>query len=427
MLPGLGNRPGLDGVNRGDLAARTPAERRDDLNDRLSNREDWYDNRADIREDWHDWNDDYHHHGDWHHGYWHGNASDWWHHMWDDHTALMAFGTTAWGINRAAYTFGYWGYENPYYYESYPVGGDVVLDYSEPIFIETAPAVESAPVVQPVQVATTTVAAETVSPGLREFEAARTAFYQGNYAAALASTDKALASMPTDAVLHEFRALVLFAQGKYKDAAAGLYAVLSVGPGWDATTLVSLYPNIDTYTQHLRALEKYARDNLTADARFVLAYHYLTLGHKDAAVYQLQQLQKLTPNDRLAKELLVMAGGPEAAGITTSAETTAAPSPASASIKAADLTGGWNAAGQAGTTFALEITADGNFTWTYAHGGKKETVKGVYALDGNVLAMEPTTGGVMLAEISKPQAGSFDFRLLGAPDSDQGLKFRRGS
>ena len=57
--------------------------------------------------------------------------------MWDDHTALMAFGTTMWGLNRLAYGFGYWGYENPYYTEPYPVGGDVVIDYSQPIVVES--------------------------------------------------------------------------------------------------------------------------------------------------------------------------------------------------------------------------------------------------------------------------------------------------
>lgn len=425
MLPGLGNRPGIDGVRPSQLPARTPAERRDDLHDRLSNREDWYDHREDIREDWHDWHDDYHSHNDWHHGYWHGNASEWWHHMWDDHTALMAFGTTMWGINRAAYTFGYWGYENPYYYESYPVGGDVVLDYSEPIFI-SEPAVESAPVVQ-AEVSTTTAPAEIVTPALQDFEAARAAFYQGDHAAALSLTDKALSAMPNDAVIHEFRAQVLFAQGKYKDAAAGLYAVLAAGPGWDWTTMLSLYPSVDVYTKHLRALEQVARERGTAEARFVLAYHYLTMGYKDSAIYQLKQLQKLTPNDPLAKELLIMAGGPEAAGIATPAETTAVTPPATASIEATELAGRWNANGQGGTSFALELTADGNFVWTYAASGKKETVKGVYALDGNVLAMEPTSGGVMLAEVNKPQKGSFDFRLLGAPTSDPGLHFQRGS
>jgi tetratricopeptide (TPR) repeat protein len=347
--------------------------------------------------------------------------------MWDDHTALMAFGTTMWGINRAAYTFGYWGYENPYYYQSYPIGGDVVLDYSEPIYLSSTPAVESSPAVQAAEVGTTGVATERDSPAIREFEAARTAFYQGDYAAALASTDKALETMPNDAVIHEFRALVLFAQGKYKDAAAGLYAVLAVGPGWDWTTMLSLYPTVDVYTKQLRVLEQYAREYQTAEARFVLAYHYLTMGHNKSAVFQLQQLQKLTPGDPVAKQLLVMAGGSDTAGASPPTDKSAAATQPPKSVEVADVVGQWKASGQAGTTFALNLSDDGKFTWTYAAGDKKETVQGVYALDGDVLAMEPSTGGVMLAELGMPQRGSLDFRMLGAPASDPGLKFRSGS
>ena len=97
-----------------------------------------------MRQDWQDhYGDIYDRHDDWHHGHWHGNYGDWWNHMWDDHTALMAFGTTMWGVNRAAYAFGYWGYENPYYTESYPVGGDVYIDYSQPIVLEQPVAVET--------------------------------------------------------------------------------------------------------------------------------------------------------------------------------------------------------------------------------------------------------------------------------------------
>ena len=40
-----------------------------------------------------------------------------------------------------------------------------------------------------------------------------------------------------------------------------MYAVLSVGPGWDWTTLISLYPNVDVYTAQLRALEDYCKAN----------------------------------------------------------------------------------------------------------------------------------------------------------------------
>src|SRR5207253_1404093 len=102
-----------------------------------------------------------------------------------------------------------------------------------------------------------------------------------------------------------FRALVLFALGRYDDAAASLYATLSVGPGWDWTTLIGLYPGIDTYTEQLRALEAYCNQNPnSAPARFDLAYHYLTAGHAPQAVAQLEAVVQLQPQDKLSAQLL---------------------------------------------------------------------------------------------------------------------------
>ena len=395
---------------------------RDEFRDQ--NREDRQDYRDQTREDWQDrYQDIYNNHDDWHHGNWHGNYGDWWDHMWDDHTALMAFGTTMWGINRAAYAFGYWGYSNPYYTESYPVGGDTYIDYSQPI------AVESVPVTTPA-VATDTVTgalpADAPAPGMTEFEMARQAFFRGDYPGALAATNKALAAMPGDPIMHEFRALVEFAQGNYKEAAAGLYSVLSVGPGWDWTTLSSLYPSVDIYTKQLRALEDYIKKSPQAnDARFVLAYHYLTTNNKDAAIAQLKELNKQSPQDPLFAQLLLMTGGPDALGVAPEvADTTAQEAPA---VAAADLVGNWSAKGERNTKFAMELSKDGNFSWTYTEKGKPQTVKGVYAVDGNVLAMEPESGGVMLAEVTQPKAGGFDFKMLGAPPGDPGLKFAKGS
>ncbi len=415
MLPGLGNRPGGDGL-RPSQRPTNPQDRRDNLQDRLSSREDfrdqrredWQDRRDQVREDWQDRYDDfYDRHEDWHHGC--GDYGDWWDHMWDEHTALMAFGVTMWGLNWAGYGFGYWGYDNPYYTESYPVGGDVVIDYSQPMVVESA------------DVSGTTVAAEATAPGMADFEAARQAFYQGDYAAALAATNKALSALPNAPIVHEFRALVLFAQGKYQEAAAGLYSVLTVGPGWDWTTLSSLYPSVQDYTEQLRALEANVRANPQAfDARFVLAYHYLTTGSKTAAANQLKKIYADRPEDRLVKELLLMTGGAEAAGIEPVAQPAASEAPA---VPAADLIGRWTAAGEGKATFAMELTKDGNFSWTYTRGSKSQEVKGVYAVDGNVLAMEPESGGQMLAEVSRLEGGSFKFSLLGAPPGDPGLKF----
>ena len=59
------------------------------------------------------------------------------------------------------------------------------------------------------------------------------------YKAALAKVDQAIASVQRH-LLHEFRGLTLFALGRYKEAAAADYAVLSAGPGWDWTTLSGL-------------------------------------------------------------------------------------------------------------------------------------------------------------------------------------------
>jgi uncharacterized protein (TIGR03066 family) len=268
--------------------------------------------------------------------------------------------------------------------------------------------------------------AGTPAPGIADFDAARQAFYQGDYAGALASTNKALAALPNDPIIHEFRALVMFAQGKYKESAAGLYSVLAVGPGWDWTTLCSLYPNVDVYTKQLRALESYVKQNQQAtDGRFVLAYHYMTTGNKEAAAKQYQVIYKQTPQDTLVKQLLLLTGGPEALG---AAPQDAQPvKPAAPAVAAADLVGKWGAAGQGNSKFAMELTKDGAFSWTFTEAGKPHTVKGVYVLDGSVLVMEPETGGVMQAEVTQPQGGSFGFQMLGAPPGDTGLKFVKSS
>src|SRR5262249_52844264 len=93
------------------------------------------------------------------------------------------------------------------------------------------------------------------------FDGARAEFKAGNYADAQAKVRQAIQKLPSDATLHEFRALTLFAQGKYKDAAAGLYAVLAAGPGWNWETMRDLYGDPADYTKQLRALEQFLTDN----------------------------------------------------------------------------------------------------------------------------------------------------------------------
>ena len=67
----------------------------------------------------------------------------------------------------------------------------------------------------------------------------------------------------------------------------------------------ALYADVATYTDQLRALEAYQRANpKSPEASFVLAYHYLVLGHLDAAIRQVENVAKLLPESQLASELL---------------------------------------------------------------------------------------------------------------------------
>jgi tetratricopeptide (TPR) repeat protein len=144
-----------------------------------------------------------------------------------------------------------------------------------------------------------------VTEAIGLFDQGRELFKQGDYAGAQAKADQAIALLPQDRVLHQFRALTLFAQKKYVDAAVTLYAVLSAGPGWNWDTLKSFYPDVATYTAQLRALEADATANRNSpDDRFVLAYHYLVLGQTSAAIKVLEQVQTLLPKDQLTAHIL---------------------------------------------------------------------------------------------------------------------------
>ncbi len=78
-------------------------------------------------------------------------------------------------------------------------------------------------------------------------------FRAGDYGGALALADQALAQLKSDPVLHEFRALTLFALKRYDEAAAVNYAVLSAGPSWNWATMINLYPSVEVYTAQLPA------------------------------------------------------------------------------------------------------------------------------------------------------------------------------
>jgi len=276
----------------------------------------WYNRAANWNRPWYGgrpaWNYGrpwYNNHYGWHSGYWD---------YWSSPPALW-YGAGALAGVLASPGDSY-EYSNPYYTDqsSTSVVVQPTLNYSDPI---PAPTTEQAAYAYPPAPTANEdgtlpdvsneppppPAAEdtTVSDANKLFDDARAVFKEGDYARAQGLVEQAIALLPSDATLHEFRGLTLFAQKKYKEAAAGLYAVLAAGPGWNWETMSALYPSRDVYTEQLRALEAYTRSNpKAAYAHFLLAYHYLVLKSKDAAVKQLKEVVQLEPKDKLSAALV---------------------------------------------------------------------------------------------------------------------------
>jgi tetratricopeptide (TPR) repeat protein len=331
---------------------------------------------------------------------------------------------TAWALGSSFYNWGYASYANPYYAEEFvaqPIvieqtvaGGEpqtvtvpaYTYDYSQPIDTQSAPPPE-----------------DVANPALAKFDEARAGFGNGDYAGSLRLTDEALKVLPNDATLHEFRALVLFAVGKYDLAAGPLYAVLSVGPGWDWTTMAGLYPNVDVYTGQLRKLEAFVTANpKSSSGRFVLAYHYLTEGHTDDAVNQFKEVSALAPQDPLSAQLVKQFSPPAAAPETPAAPS--GPAPAATPVKPGNLAGNWTARPTAETTINIRIGDDHTFTWGVTTKGKPSQITGKWSLGDDLLTLAPAAeGGALVGHVTWQADNKWSFRVLGAGPEDQGLAF----
>ena len=312
--------------------------------------------------------------------------------------------------------FGYWNYHNPYYYEDTFPGGGTIINYSQPIMIARSPADSSGQ---------RRVIDQSVAEQAEQLlDAARDAFMQGDYPTALNQVDRGIALVPNDAVMHEFRGLVLFATRQYKQAAATIHAVLSAGPGWDWTTMSSLYPSVDVYTEQLRVLENYRNENSkVAEARFLLAYHYTTGGYDSAAASELKAVAQLQPKDELSSQLLKALAE---TGDAVPAQPKPAPSQRAQPAKpldAASVVGNWKASRPDGSTFGLNLTKDAKFTWNFTRDDKTQEFSGTYTVADNFLILKQSDEESMIGQITPLADNRFTFKLAGDNPNDPGLTF----
>jgi hypothetical protein len=355
-------------------------------------------------------------------------------------------GIGAWGIGSGIYGWGYRPYVNPYAMSApvvvtQPVVATqpVVVDQPAPttVVAQQPSSAGAAPVdySQPLDTSAPPPDPSAADPAIQTFDAARAAFTAGNYQEALQKTDESLKTMPNDAAINEFRALCLFALKQYDQAASTLYAVLSAGPGWDWTTLSGLYPSVDVYTAQVRALEEAVSANpQSAPPRFVLAYHYLTQGHTDAAAAELREVVKLQPADQLSAQILAQISPDKPQSPATAAAPSAAPpSPPPAqgaaesppAVAPANLVGNWKGSPGPGTTIELALAPDNKFVWNVVNQGKSQPIQGTYALDNDVLTLTQSENNAMVGKVALQDDTHFRFQAMGGGPGDPGLLFSK--
>jgi tetratricopeptide (TPR) repeat protein len=320
-------------------------------------------------------------------------------------------GLSAWGLGGWANGWLYGGFFNPYFVApvinttvvaNAPLG--FVPDYSRPLDLTSIPP-------EP----------ETAEQDDLTFLAALDAFKAGDFARALSLDDLALKAHPNDPVLHEFRALCLFALGRYDEAAGVLYVVLTAGPGWDWATMIGLYSDADTYTRQLRALEAAAKRNpAAASTRFVLAYHYLVQEHVEQARQQFEQVVKLQPKDQLAAQFVKLLTAPAeapAAAEAGSARAAATDQVRQPSPPPAALVGTWKAKPAPDLSIELTVREDGQFTWDVSTNGQANSIAGAADYADGVLTLTQDDAPALVGTIVNLGEKQFGFEFASGPQT----------
>ena len=354
-----------------------------------------------------------HCHG-WHHGHWNYGwnsryyRSHWWYDDDDnDFASGFMWGIGVWSLGNLIYDMGYQSYRNPY---PAPPVQNTYITYTEPVSVAAA--------ANPPGDDQTAEIAETKSD--EALERSRDAFKQSDYLAASKAVDEAISYTPGDVTLHEYRALIFFALGKYSDAAGVLNPVLASGPGWGWDTMIGFYNGSESYNEQLRKLESYAKGSPDkADAHFLLGYHYMVCGHMEKSYEQFAKATELQPADSISRQLRDLTASSIPDGGDAEAEPPARPAP----VPADQLVGTWVSDRGADGKVTFAMTQDGNYTWSFMNSGKSSELKGTYGLNDKGLLVLTSDDSQMVSAIEMTEGSKLHFTLIGAPDGDPGLDF----
>ncbi|MBK1827563.1 tetratricopeptide repeat protein [Haloferula rosea] len=360
------------------------------------------------------WNNRWHHH----HRYYWGGYRPWPGYGGPSTGEMIAWGLVGWGLGKLIFDSGYQSYSNPYPVQPVQTIYKTEVTYQEPITTvaeQTAPTDEST--------------AEKMAENSESFiEKSQQAFKTNDFLTALDYANKAVAESPGDGALHEYRALVLFALGKFGEAAGVLNPVLVGSPGWDWTTMITVYDTQETYVKQLQALENYVKGNDgSADGHFLLGYHYMVCGHLENAADQFEAAVKIQPADTVSKQLAELARSSTASGEEDDTDTEdLGDVPEPKPVDAEKLPGSWvSDKGEEGKV-TLSLKDDGKFEWTFSRKGKEDSsFGGEYTINEEGLLVLDAGESQMVGTIQMPSDSELQFVLAGGPTGDPGLSFNR--
>ena len=258
-----------------------------------------------------------------HHGGW------WWHHWYPYYCPIICLPLWFYGWDDFYPCYAdYWcsadwgGYAYPEYYgygsayavpnaTATPAGQESTVAY-DPAACPVrrppppAPAVQVGPDGQEGPDAADSDAPETeMAAGRRYYSEAVSAFERKDYRESARLANHAAVEMPRDAKVHLLFSLSLFALKEYRGAAMEAHVAAVLGPVIDWKSLYPYYNDLPTYTKQLDALGEFVRKNPSSlDAKFLLAYHDLMLGHGREAKELLAEIVSKAPKDNVAVQLL---------------------------------------------------------------------------------------------------------------------------
>lgn len=368
-------------------------------------------------------------HGSWYHNHWNYCWSPRWYNRcyynWYPcvypgyyiHSYPISWGLACWGLGSLIYDTGYYAYSNPYVPEPYSYESTEIR-YEEPLSVIARQYTSGDEIAS-------NLAASRAADAL---ERSRSAFRDQDYLTAMTTVDEAISYQPGDAALHEYRALVLFALGKYHDAAGVLHPLLASGPGWDRATMTGLYGSEDSYLAQLGKLEQYVAATPDQPApRFLLGYHYLVGGELNRAATEFDEVMRLRPDDSISRQLRDLARS----SVKSATEGSIPPPPAAGDTAVAapstqQLVGTWRSNRAENGTVTLSLREDAGFTWSFKKDETAPTeMSGTWEINDRGLLVLSTDNAQMVGEVKVSPEEKMTFILAGGPEGDPGLTFDR--